>query len=272
MLNYYILGDSSTVNYLTASIPPFLSVEFLGSSTDLGAAYNQILVKKPDMVFIDEDLIHVDEEKLSMLRQSSMLVFTSGRVQGDPKMRFYNPVSNPSPNSANADYPALTARQTKGDGSSISVQNDSEEADNYIIIRTNFRSAGGTLTVLIKFSDIIYIKSLGNYLQIYTEGNKHFTSHMTLKAIADKLPAQFERINKAYLINLDKVTSIEGRDHVILNQNAQSPIPIGCTYQQRFAKWKKQYRPKLPAKNIASIVGALHYVLLNLSDWCEFYL
>ncbi|MDN3579795.1 LytR/AlgR family response regulator transcription factor [Mucilaginibacter flavus] len=62
----------------------------------------------------------------------------------------------------------------------------------------------------IMFEDVLYIKGMENYLEIYTTTRKVIT-HSTLKAFADKLPQRnFLQTHKSYIIARGKVSSIEG--------------------------------------------------------------
>lgn len=62
----------------------------------------------------------------------------------------------------------------------------------------------------INFSDIIFIEALENYVAIYTKDKKIIT-HLTLKMVQEKLPAQvFIQPHKSFLIAIDKISSIEG--------------------------------------------------------------
>gem|GEM_PF-4582101 len=104
MLNYYILGVSSTITSLTASTPPFLSVEFLGSSTDIGTAYSHILTKKPMWFLSTKTLFRLVKKGFPCLRKASIPIFTAGKRQPEVKMLFYNLATCTLSNSANVDH------------------------------------------------------------------------------------------------------------------------------------------------------------------------
>ena len=64
--------------------------------------------------------------------------------------------------------------------------------------------------VKITLSDIDYIKSDGNYIEIHSHGKKKVLKE-TLKNMEAKLPAEsFFQIHRSYLINVYKIESISG--------------------------------------------------------------
>ncbi|HEU4717216.1 MAG TPA: LytTR family DNA-binding domain-containing protein [Bacteroidia bacterium] len=80
----------------------------------------------------------------------------------------------------------------------------------------------GVLTKVL-FSDILFIKALGDYVTIHTPG-KQYTIHVNMRSIEERLPAdKFFRLHRSYIVALDKVDTIE-QDTVFVQKNA---IPIG---------------------------------------------
>lgn len=73
----------------------------------------------------------------------------------------------------------------------------------------------------LHLDDILFVKSLGNYLQFYTESS-HITTHGSLQSLTDFLEndPRFMRVHRSFLVNLENVShfSAEGlrlRDHQI---------------------------------------------------------
>lgn len=68
---------------------------------------------------------------------------------------------------------------------------------------------------IIKIEDIVYCKASDNYCEIYLKDQKHLISK-TLKAIEVKLKHKnLVRINRSYVVNLDKVEYIDKSDNRI---------------------------------------------------------
>lgn len=72
--------------------------------------------------------------------------------------------------------------------------------------------------VRLKYSDILYIEGLKDYVVIHLEGRRIVT-RITLKGIEGLLPEnQFMRINKSYIANTDHIDSFDNNDIFIGNQ------------------------------------------------------
>ena len=62
----------------------------------------------------------------------------------------------------------------------------------------------------VLYDELIYIEAMANYVTLYTT-NKKMVVYLTIKGIQEKLPAEkFLQVHKSYIINTDKITSIEG--------------------------------------------------------------
>ncbi|MEO6304231.1 MAG: LytTR family DNA-binding domain-containing protein [Bacteroidia bacterium] len=70
----------------------------------------------------------------------------------------------------------------------------------------------------IMYKNILYIEAMLNYAIIHTTDKKYIT-YVTLKAIEDQLPgSQFIKINKSFIVNVQKIQKIEGNE-IILGVN-----------------------------------------------------
>lgn len=62
----------------------------------------------------------------------------------------------------------------------------------------------------VNFVDILFVEGMDNYISIQIAGNK-FITHSTLSSFIQRLPQQnFVQIHKSFVVNIDKVTSLEG--------------------------------------------------------------
>jgi DNA-binding LytR/AlgR family response regulator len=67
--------------------------------------------------------------------------------------------------------------------------------------------------VLVKVppTQILYVQSMQNYIEIYLENRKRIIVHHTLKNILGQLPQQdFLQIHKSYIVNTKYITHIDG--------------------------------------------------------------
>jgi len=92
----------------------------------------------------------------------------------------------------------------------------------------------------INYDDVNYIEGLNNYVIIHTPGVNH-TIYLTMKEMEAGLkPDIFIRIHKSYIINIDKVTLMEGNKITIDNNE----LPIGSSYRDKLLKKINSYRIK----------------------------
>jgi DNA-binding LytR/AlgR family response regulator len=94
----------------------------------------------------------------------------------------------------------------------------------YIFLKTRYHMEK------VKLEDILYVKSLNNYLIVKTPKKSIFTL-ASFNQIQDLLPgSRFLRIHKSYVIPIDKVDAI-GKKNVTIGETS---IPISETYRQQF--------------------------------------
>ena len=86
----------------------------------------------------------------------------------------------------------------------------------------------------IDLDNITFIEGLKDYVKIHLEdGSDPVLSLIRMKALEDDLPSdRFVRVQKSYIVNLQKIESIE-KNHIIIGKDR---IPIGDTYQEALFK------------------------------------
>ncbi|MBU3821102.1 LytTR family DNA-binding domain-containing protein [Flavobacteriaceae bacterium XHP0103] len=85
----------------------------------------------------------------------------------------------------------------------------------------------GNKLVKIELEAVMYFKSEANYISVVTEDKKILTL-MTLKDLLNKLPDYFQRVHRSYIVNLNKIDSINN-NMVELGENH---IPISQSYEK----------------------------------------
>jgi len=102
--------------------------------------------------------------------------------------------------------------------------NTKETGSNFLFIKSNKK------TIKVKFSEILYIEGLGDYIKIHLNERKIVTN-LSMKKIFSLLPDnQFYRTHKSFIISLDKIESVEGN----LVSIKGNKLPIGNSYRQEF--------------------------------------
>ncbi|HZI52185.1 MAG TPA: LytTR family DNA-binding domain-containing protein [Chitinophagaceae bacterium] len=92
----------------------------------------------------------------------------------------------------------------------------------------------GDRIILLRFEDISYLEADDKYVFVYnTDGQKYLTDQ-SLSALTEKLPPQFYRIQKSYIINKDRVKEMHrhfnGRYLFIMEDKPATRLTSGRTY------------------------------------------
>jgi DNA-binding LytR/AlgR family response regulator len=82
--------------------------------------------------------------------------------------------------------------------------------------------------IKLSFDDILFIKGLGNYVEIFVRSDKKYVYYKTLKDLIDKLPDEFMRVHNSYIINLKNLSHIED-NHLIVDAHK---ISIAKSYKE----------------------------------------
>lgn len=86
--------------------------------------------------------------------------------------------------------------------------------------------------IRILLSEIKYIESSNEYIQIHQINNDPITTLIRLKVIEEQLPKdKFMRVHRSFIVNLDMVKVIE-RNRIIFDHNVY--IPVGDQYKDNF--------------------------------------
>ena len=94
----------------------------------------------------------------------------------------------------------------------------------------------GRTILYLKYNDIKWFKTEGNYTTIFLKDNKKRISRVSLLELNQYLPVQqFVRIHKSYIVNKMHVTEIRSSRILIDDQE----LPIGRSYQQNVTAFLK---------------------------------
>ena len=112
---------------------------------------------------------------------------------------------------------------------STSAKSEFETRD-YLSVSSNHR------TYRLKFSDILFIEGLKEYVSFYTKQGERIISLQSLKNLETLLPKnQFIRSHRSYIIQIDKIKFIEG--NIIYLEDKE--IPIGGSYKHQILDFLK---------------------------------
>jgi DNA-binding LytR/AlgR family response regulator len=85
--------------------------------------------------------------------------------------------------------------------------------------------------VRIKYHDILYIEGLKDYVIIRMDSSRVITLQ-TMKSLEERMPSNlFRRIHRSYIVNVDRITAIDGNMVELLEKGVAKHIPIGKNYR-----------------------------------------
>ena len=76
---------------------------------------------------------------------------------------------------------------------------------------------------------------MSEYLKIFIEGEvKPIVTLLSMKKMEEKLPENFMRIHRSYIVNLTKIQEIN-KNRIIMD--VETYLPIGDMYKEAFQKY-----------------------------------
>lgn len=87
----------------------------------------------------------------------------------------------------------------------------------------------------IRLESVQYIEALADYVIVHLQGGQQHIVLTTMKGIAEKLPSNFVRVHRSYIVNNDHIDFIEDST-VVINKKV---IPIGNTYKSNLSSHLK---------------------------------
>jgi DNA-binding LytR/AlgR family response regulator len=111
-----------------------------------------------------------------------------------------------------------------------SITTPAEPQNNYFFVKSDYKM------VKVVFNEILFIEALQKYVRIYTTTTRIITL-MSMSQLEETLPTgQFVRIHRSYIVNLDKIDSIEGN----IVRIAKHELPISKGQRETFLDWIKK--------------------------------
>ena len=229
MYTCYVIDDEEhAIEVLVGYIKRFPGLSLIGSNINPLKAVDEIVNSKTsiDIIFLDVDMPELSGlDVADIIGTNSAIIFTTAfpnyAVQAFDKNT--------------ADFllkPISFERFTK----SISkVQNiiklqkpvEPPRENDYFFINPGARGKA----IQLSYAETIFVEGLKNYIVIHTPDDKHVT-YLSMNEIEKSLPAtRFIRIHKSYIINVDKIKSIDGNSVVL---TSKIELPIGNSFKEAF--------------------------------------
>jgi two-component system LytT family response regulator len=241
MITCYIISESSLIETLKRYVSKFPITELTGFAKPGKIDFDLIAKNSPNIIFVDVALILKHKKSLLKIGQFSTLIYVSAhnhsKISANELFevlafdllivpftfeRFEMSMNKFIRLSLSAPMPGYKKSETIIDSFFIKLDNKSQKE------------------ILIKCNDLIYIEAMQNYVVLNLVDDKKFICHNTMKEMEESLPDSFFiRVHKSFIINYDKVTSVEG-NFIVLNDNEKDKVLIGSTYRKAFLERKNQ--------------------------------
>jgi DNA-binding LytR/AlgR family response regulator len=95
------------------------------------------------------------------------------------------------------------------------------------------------ILVKIKTNDIYYVEAMGDYIKVHTPEKRHVV-HSTMKAFVAKLPEDFVRTHKSYIVNLHHIDKVEENTVYLKDEE----LPVSRNNRRPLIEKVQEYRAR----------------------------
>ena len=101
--------------------------------------------------------------------------------------------------------------------------------DDTLFLKTEYR------IVKIAVSDIRYVEAMSEYLKVHLINQpKPIVTLLSMKKMEERLPANFMRIHRSYIVNLEHIQEVN-KNRIIMDSDTY--LPIGDNYKEDFQQY-----------------------------------
>ena len=227
MIRVIIVDDDelciSVIEDMISQLDDFICIETFQNALD---AYNYLEANDVDVVFLDVEMPKMGGiELLKSLKKSPMVVMITSHEEFALESYEYN-VTDFLKKPAEWSRFLKTIEKIRKEFLDLAAQLLESSDQEHVFIKTDSK------LVQLNLSQVLWVEALGNYIRVHTEEDK-YTVLSTMKEIEAKLPPKdFIRVQRSFIIRVDKVKAIE--DNYIIIKNKE--IHIGKSYKEDFNK------------------------------------
>ncbi|ANQ50358.2 response regulator transcription factor [Flammeovirga sp. MY04] len=198
-------------------------LELAGEFDNAVSAYEALHTTAIDIIFLDIEMPQMTGIELvqSLEKLPQVILITGRRDFGAEAFEFnltdylIKPIT----------YPRFLKAVEKA---KHSIENGDQKLVETSSDNTLFVKADNKI-IKLSLCDIYFVEALSDYMLINTSDKKYIV-HSTMKALEKKFPDNFIRVHRSYIVNLEKVDTIEDMQIVM----PQKEIPIGNSYKNNF--------------------------------------
>ena len=210
--------EPKAIGLLSGYLQHFSRIELIGTFRNGLKAFEFLSKTKVDLIFLDINMPHINGISLSkMIDKQTKIIFTTA----------YSEYAVESYEVGATDYllkPISLERFTKA-VSKFLVDNKSmskvAKEDQLVLIKS------GTKIFRVDSDSIFYIEKDGNYSVYYLTDQK-IIARESVSEILENLPLNFLQIHKSFIVNKNRVTSLE-KESLMVNEKM---LPIGASFKE----------------------------------------
>lgn len=101
-------------------------------------------------------------------------------------------------------------------------------ADDTIFLKTEHR------VVRVNIADIRYVEGMSEYLKVHIENARPIIMLLSMKKMEERLPENFLRIHRSYIVNMKKVQEVT-KNRIVMD--ADTYLPIGDMYKEALSRY-----------------------------------
>lgn len=199
--------------FLDVNMPEMTGIEFL----------NSLVGERPNIIFITAHQQYAyegfEQDAVDyLLKPVSFGRFMKAIHKVEKRLSFHPEGTPPEPTSEES--------PPKDALSSLSTR-----ADEFFLVKQDKK------LIKIAFSEIVYVAGMKDYVKIHL-ANRFLVTHMTMNRMADKLPEQFMRINRSFIVQIALIKHVEGNMITMINDDR---LTIGVNYRDSLKETMKKW-------------------------------
>lgn len=214
-------------------------ISVLGEACDGLEAVQKIDALKPDVIFLDIQMPGFNGfEVLHKINQLPIVIFTTAYDQYALKAFETNsvdyllkPIEAERLQNAICKLERLNKNTSREQLEQLIAFANQQKTHKEI---TSLPVKSGDTIHLVRTSEIAYLEAKDKYVTIHTLDGKEFLTDVSLKTMEDKLPDNFLRVHRAFVVNKSIISQIhkyfQGRFVIQLNDKPRTKITSGSGY------------------------------------------
>jgi len=237
MINCIIVDDEDhAIEVIQHYLKSVAAIQIITTFTSPIDALNFLSNNKVDLIFLDihmpeisgiEFIQTMNNREIQVILTSAYKDFATAGFDLEVVDYLVKPI--PLPRFLQAINKVKKIFNTKKDNTPVSQQHD-----DYFMVKTE---AKGKM-LKINIAEIDFVEGMKNYIAFHHNGIRTLAL-LTMKDVEERLPkAKFIRVQKSFIVALDKITSIDGNRIILKGVSAE--ILIGETYRKDFLEMMKQ--------------------------------